>query len=198
MGTWVDFKAVKDTITMEMVLGHYRVDWLKKTPGVELRGRCPVDGGTSNSFHVNTSKNNFQCFNPKCGAKGNVLDFVAAMEKCSVRDAALKLQDWFAITGNDKGEQSSKVVSAGETGSKLAAEKTGDRGVSNQPLKFTLKGIEYEHAYLTGRGIDKETAEKFGVGVFDGKGSMSGRVVYSDSQPSRRTGGVCWQKYRRQ
>ena len=28
---------------------------------------------------------------------GNVLDFVAAMEQCSVRDAAIKLQMWFLV-----------------------------------------------------------------------------------------------------
>ncbi len=49
------------------------------------------------AFHVNTEKNAFHCF--VRGAKGNVLDFVAAMEKCSVRDAGLKLQSWFCLGG---------------------------------------------------------------------------------------------------
>src|SRR5439155_4037839 len=38
-------------------------------------------------------------------------------------------------------------------------------------------GRDPSHAYLQGRGISRETAEKFGVGFFSGKGSMSGRVV---------------------
>ena len=37
--------------------------------------------------------------------------------------------------------------------------------------------MDSSHAYLAGRGIARETAEHFGVGLFSGKGSMSGRVV---------------------
>ena len=56
------------------------------------------------SFIVNTEKNAWAChsdsFKASRGGRGggNVLDFVAALERCSVRDAALKLQDWFAVT----------------------------------------------------------------------------------------------------
>src|SRR5438128_1925362 len=129
---WVDFKAVKEAAPITAVLSHYGIDWLKKQPGGELRGRCPIHGekGSGGSFHANTSKNNFQCFVPSCGAHGNVLDFVAAMEKCSVRDAALKLQDWFQVAGNaGAGKQAHKEDSAGQgTGAQLAAEKRGERG----------------------------------------------------------------------
>jgi DNA primase len=50
-------------------------------------------------------------------------------------------------------------------------------GQPNKPLNFTLKGIDHAHPYLAQRGIDKETAEYFGVGFFSGKGSMAGRIV---------------------
>jgi len=116
-----------------------------------------------------------------CKAKGNVLDFVAAMEKCSVRDAALKLTDWFSLTtaeaaGRER-QHTAPPQNAGGTGSQLAREKAGDRREPNHPLTFTLKGIDYAHPYLAERGIEKETAEYFGVGFFPGKGSMSGRIV---------------------
>ena len=93
---WVDFKAIKAAVSMTAVLERYQVRGLKKQ-GEELRGRCPIHNGEGDAFHVNVSKNAFQCFS--CQAKGNVLDFVAAMEKCSVRDAGLKLQDWFGLGG---------------------------------------------------------------------------------------------------
>ena len=48
---------------------------------------------------------------------------------------------------------------------------------ANKPLKFQLKGVDHEHAYLKERGITAETAQAFGVGYFGGKGSMHGRVV---------------------
>lgn len=167
---WVDFRSVKESVTMSMALDHYQVNWLRKSKD-ELRGRCPIHNGEgTDTFHVNISKNAFQCFS--CKARGNVLDFVAAMEKCSVRDAALKLQDWFSIPAA-AGDRSSTPVTT------PASDKPG-RGeelLINSPLKFQLKGVDCSHAYLQQRGIRKETAEEFGVGFYSGRGSMSGRIV---------------------
>src|SRR5438067_3318596 len=95
---WVDFKAVKDAVDMQMILDHYSIDSLTKT-GDELRGPCPIHKGSkrSRNFTVNMRKNAFKCFSKGCDAHGNVLDLVAALEDCSVRDAALKLQERFKI-----------------------------------------------------------------------------------------------------
>src|ERR1700716_4499664 len=93
---WVDFNAVKEVVSMQMLLDRYQVNWLRKS-GKELRGRCPIHKGDGqDAFHVNLAKNAFNCFS--CHARGNVLDFVAAMEKCNVRDAGLKLKEWFSIS----------------------------------------------------------------------------------------------------
>src|SRR5712692_7768357 len=97
---WEDFKAVKSAVSMQMLLDRYQINWLRKSGG-ELRGRCPIHmGDGQDAFHVNVSKNAFNCFS--CHARGNVLDFVAAMEQCSVRDAAIKLQQWFSIAAPTK------------------------------------------------------------------------------------------------
>jgi DNA primase len=164
---WVDFNSIKAVVTMEMILGRYGVNWLRKN-GEELRGRCPIHQGEGQStFHASVTKNAFNCFS--CKARGNVLDFVAAMEKCSVRAAGAKLMEWFSIS-----------VTPEPDGKKTAAKE--DRGAGepvpvNKPLAFQLKGIDHEHPYLKARGITTETARTFGVGYFPGKGSMSGRVV---------------------
>ena len=103
---WVDFRIIKAAITMQMVLDRYDIT-LKKS-GHELRGKCPIHHGSSNKhFAVNVSKNVFKCFFAQCDAHGNVLDFVAAMEQCSVRDAAVKLRDWFRV--GDTTEQSKQA-----------------------------------------------------------------------------------------
>jgi CHC2-type zinc finger protein/uncharacterized protein DUF1653 len=118
---WVDFKKVKEGVDIQMVLDHYGVKGLAKS-GQELRGPCPVHKGSqrSKNFTVNVSKNAFKCFSSDCGARGNVLDFVAAMERCSVRDAALKLQEWFEIgdtsassPGQSEGTDEATEVSRG-------------------------------------------------------------------------------------
>jgi DNA primase len=103
---WVDFRIIKAAVTMQMVLDRYGI--LLKKSGHELRGKCPIHRGSNNKhFTANVSKNVFKCFFAQCDAHGNVLDFVAAMEQCSVRDAAVKLRDWFRV--GDTTEQSKQA-----------------------------------------------------------------------------------------
>lgn len=168
---WVDFKAIKAAVALTAVLERYQVNWLRKKDD-ELRGRCPIHKGEGQgAFHVNVVKGVFHCFS--CKKRGNVLDFVAAMEQCSIRDAALKLKEWFSV--------SDTAPTAGGRGSKPSESKfpagEGEEPMVNKPLAFQLKGIDPSHPYLAGRSITKETAETFGVGFFSGRGSMAGRVA---------------------
>jgi hypothetical protein len=111
---WVDFKKVKEAVNMEMILAHYSVSGLKAIRD-ELRGPCPIHKASkqSKNFTVNVRKNGFKCFAKECGAHGNVLDFVAAIEKCSIREAALKLRDWFKV--GDRDEISNRQAEESET-----------------------------------------------------------------------------------
>ena len=55
---WVDFKAVKQNVSMQQVLDRYGIK-LKKS-GKELRGRCPIHRGEgTDTFHANTERNAF-------------------------------------------------------------------------------------------------------------------------------------------
>jgi DNA primase len=94
---------------------------------------------------------------------GNVFDFVAEMERCSIREAALRLRD--AFTEN----QLPPVTS---TSKDLAA-----RGPENRPLSFLLRNIDDRHPYLASRGVSEQTARYFGVGYYGGNGFLRGRVV---------------------
>jgi DNA primase len=47
----------------------------------------------------------------------------------------------------------------------------------NPPLKFALKSLDSEHAYLKERGLSPETLAAFGVGMCTGKGLMAGRIA---------------------
>src|ERR1041384_2762780 len=95
---FVDFKIVKAAVTMQMALDHFGIRNLTKS-GDELRGPCPIHHGSKRrkNFTVNIRKNAFKCFSEGCGAGGNVLDLVSAMESCSVREAAVKLKEWFKV-----------------------------------------------------------------------------------------------------
>src|ERR1017187_4030068 len=89
MSGWVDFAAVKRAVSLETVLRHYQVPGLRRRRN-RIEGQCPIHRGQrDDSFRVDLDKNVFHCFS--CQAGGNVLAFVAAMERCSIREAALRL-----------------------------------------------------------------------------------------------------------
>ena len=143
---WVDFKAVKEAVSFEQILAHYKLDGLQKT-GDEMVGACPIhQGDGKRAFHVSLKKNVFNCFS--CKARGNVLDFVAAMEKCSVRDSAIKLQTWFQIAAvsDSAARTEKKSEEVPPVGAKPDSEK-----LINKPLTFQLKGIDPAHEYFVGR-----------------------------------------------
>lgn len=170
---WVDFRAVKEAVSLAEVLRAYGVDWLRARRPGQLEGRCPIHRGDgADAFHVSVSQNAFHCF--ACQAGGNVLDFVAAMERCSVREAALRLAQRLPVSAIGPG-------SAQEKGNWL-----GKNEGDNRPLSFTLRGVDRSHAYLRGRGILAETAARFGVGFYAGPGLMSGRVVIPIHDPRGR------------
>ena len=163
MSGWVDFGAVKQAVSLETVLRRYQVPGLRKRRN-QLQGPCPIHRGQRNdSFRADLDKNAFHCFS--CQAGGNVLDFVAAMERCSIREAALRLQRWFSIGVPDQ----SWAPPSGQ----LVRKKEG----FNPPLPFALTNVDHAHGYLAGRGIDRATASEFGVGFYARPGLMNGRIV---------------------
>jgi DNA primase len=82
MSNWLDFKSIKRESSLESVLRHYRVT-PRRSGKDQYRGRCPIYGGDGlEAFHANLVRDVFHCF--ACGAGGTVLDFVAAIERCSL------------------------------------------------------------------------------------------------------------------
>ena len=170
MTEWVDFRAVKKAVSLESVLRHYGVPGLHRR-GDRLAGRCPIHRGQrEDSFRASLSKNAFHCF--ACQASGNVLDFVAAMEHCSVREAARRLQRWFVVPPPAGSGLPRPTIGGGPPGELVREKET-----SNAALRFALTGVDSTHPYLALRGIDRTTAAQFGVGFYAGPGLMSGRLV---------------------
>lgn len=173
---WVDFRAIKEAVSLEAVLEHYQVKHLRRRRQDQLEGCCPLHRGErQDAFHAHLNKNVFHCF--ACDAKGNVLDFVAAMEKCSIREAALKLQASFGRPGRGTAiaARPAGVVEKGELVRKELA--------ANPALPFELNNVNTAHPYLVERGIQRATAAEFGVGFYSGTGLMQGRIVIPIHNP---------------
>jgi len=187
--SWVDFRTVKNVVSMEMALAHYGI-MLHRLSRCYLRGRCPLPNHASKSsrqsFIVNTEKNAWACHSGSCaGARGgrvggNVLDFVACMEGCTIRDAALRLQTWFSLADEPAHRHTDADVQRRELRSVRTVPPKSDSVIGpehNPPLSFTLMNVDVHHPYMAERRIGSETAKCFGVGFFAGRGYMEGRIV---------------------
>jgi DNA primase len=192
---WVDFKTIKSSVSIEAVLGRYGVQ-LRRVNETSFRAVCPLPSHTSKgapSFCVNSEKGAWSCKSESCvqgrgggSTGGNILDFVAVMERCSVRDAAIKIAEWFNISmpAGTPISASKKTPQPDRPPEEVAEKKRGGESrennlptPENKPLGFSLKGIVHNHPYLINRGVSPETAEAFGAGFFPGRGSMAGRIV---------------------
>ncbi len=163
----LDLAALKRAVRLEQVLEHYGIQGLRRSGRDQYRGRCPIHQGQGReAFHVNLARDIFHCFS--CGAGGTVLDFVAAMEGCRLRQAAAKLRDWFGVP--PMAAQAGRVAVAAKPS--LVTEK---RNLS--PLRFVLRSVDPSHPYLQSRGITAVTAAEFGVGFYGGPGLLRQRLV---------------------
>lgn len=167
-----DFRSIKQRIPIDGVLARYGVK-LRPVGPHTLCGPCPLPTHTSRhsreSFSVNLARQVWCCHSASCIAArdgrlgGHVIDLVAMLERCSLRQAGIRLQDWFRVLASDPAPRRP----AGESAS----------AQPNSPLGFTLQGIDTGHPYLTHRGISPATARSFGVGMYRGAGFLAGRVV---------------------
>jgi DNA primase len=161
MQTWVDFAAIKQSVPLASLLRQYQVK-LRRSGRDQYRGCCPIHRGQGREvFHANLTRNVFHCFS--CGAGGSVLDFVAAMERCTLREAALQLAAEIAGPLKPRAGGQEQLVTR--------------KSKPLSPLGFTLRGIDTAHPYLPARGIETATAEQFGIGFYHGSGIFSGRLV---------------------
>jgi DNA primase len=171
MMEWVDFRVLKQTVSIAEILHHYRIA-LKPTGGGVLRGACPLPTHSSDSsqvsFMADIRKNVWACHSQSCvharhGAiGGNIFDFVCLMEACSLRTAGLLIQRWSHEVQNER-----------------PVHDHGHEPVPkpNPELAFRLTPIQSEHPYLQQRGVHRALADRFGIGFYLGRGLMRGRVV---------------------
>jgi DNA primase len=175
MSAWIDFKELRAKLTFEQVLRHYGVE--VKRCGNQHHGFCPLPNhnGKKNSpsFSANLEKGIFQCFG--CGAKGNLLEFAALMEKVDPKDGAA-----FRKVAGELQKKLCPELGGSQDAAKKPAAKLDKAPelpvVVNVPLDFELKGLDATHPYLLNRGFSQDTIERFGLG-FCSRGSLKDRVA---------------------
>lgn len=186
-GVWVNFSEIRTRVSLEDVLFTlYRLNHLKRSHD-KVTGPCPIHGGDNpRGFSADLTKNVWHCFT-RCKKGGNAIDFAAAMDKSSIRDAALKLQAFF-LEGNNpprQDTQGSATKVSGDLSSvhpqtqaaKSDPERPRDeRPARNPKLDLVLK-LKTDHPHLTHeRGLRRETIEHFGVG-YQTAGTLRGMIA---------------------
>ena len=104
----LDFEAIKQIPVADVAAVHYHLHLVSK--GEYANCACPLpthkQGDRAKSFSINVRDNYWRCFSASCnennGGKkgGDVINFVALMERCREKDAAEKLADWYGLNGN--------------------------------------------------------------------------------------------------
>lgn len=199
--TYVDFADIKRRVTLEQVLRHYKLFETLSGTGTQRKAPDPFnDGpkGKSQPLAVNLEKNVWTLFSKDQRTGGNVIDFVMRKESCDVREAALKLSQWFELSA-PSGRDTEKVADvqpakAGAAPTHLlsdAVQRDNPRSEPfNKPLGFALQGLDAHHEalspLLTQWGIDRRVVASFGAGYYTGNGkAMKGRLavpIYRDDQ----------------
>src|SRR5262245_3847100 len=184
---FVCFRTIKQAVSLEETLAHYGVR-LRRVGGASLRGHCPLPSHSSKvsnqSLAVDTARRVWACHSASCIAArggrlgGSVIDFVAAMNGCSILEAALRLQERFLSSPHTVIVAADRVTTTG-THQQKRITSVGDLvlPLPNEPLTFMLMKVDSSHPYLADRRIREETAACFGIGFYRGRGLMSGRIV---------------------
>lgn len=178
MGTWIDFRTLREQLDFGRVLAHYGISLKRR--GSQAVAKCPLPKhpkeSTTLSLSVNLPKRVFQCF--ACGAKGNVLDFIAYMENLDPRNSREFRQAAIIAQERFVGTPASKPPNAVQPAEpKVPSPSPSDLPVLvNEPLDFALKNLDTQPSYLLLRGFTQETINHFGLGYCT-KGTFAGRIV---------------------
>jgi DNA primase len=168
----IDFTSLKRRASFATVLDRYGLARPSRHRHFIL---CPFHRESDPSCRIDQDRNRFHCFG--CGAKGSVLDFVARLEGCTLRDAAVLVAAYCGIAAEDA--KPAMARDAGEPDASGKAERAdgassgSDTGI--RPLGFTLR-LDPSHPYLAGRGLTPEAIAQFGLGFCD-RGVMRGRIA---------------------
>src|SRR4051812_31326182 len=199
----VDFKALKERTRGQMpaVLAHYGITPVSQNE--QTRIRCPFHDDERPSCTVNLTAGVFSCKAAGCGVEGGLLDFVQRKEASSLPKAAETLASICGVAvplldgtlrpvngarSNDRG----KTASPSSRGLNVhpgpaqrehgtVPERTAPEKVRNKPqnkaLGLTLSlDLEAGMPYLTARGVTREQAEAFGLGLCTTGKTIPGRL----------------------
>lgn len=147
-------EKIKQRIDLVEFVRQY-VPHLKKA-GKTWKACCPFHKEKTPSFTVSSEKGLYYCFG--CQEGGDIFDFLMKMENLSFNEAVRKLADIAGVEYRPQGG-----FSAAEQ-QRINARKTLDWAKGFYHKNLMSAGGEFTRNYVKGRGLTKETVQKFELG----------------------------------
>ena len=152
-------RAVKERLNLADIARRYME--LKRN-GTRWTACCPFHGETKPSFSINEEEGFFYCFG--CQVSGDIFDFYSKINGLDFQETLEQLAAEAGITldpRRDTGQERTREKERGERRRMLAVyEFAAGHYAQNLHAKGATSCLEY----MERRGIDKEAAERFGLG----------------------------------
>ncbi|MCP3986979.1 MAG: DNA primase [bacterium] len=145
-------QQVRDRVDIVDVVG--RVVSLKKA-GRNFKGLCPFHEEKTPSFNVSPDRGTYHCFG--CGEGGNAFSFVMNHEGLAFPEAVRSLAAEVGIEIKTEAGDGSPGVTEPVLAANLVAQALYRRALMGEDGAAA-------RAYLAERGLDREIAERFGIG----------------------------------
>jgi DNA primase len=160
-GALEDFKSRLPLV--DIVARHVRL--IRR--GNRHQGLCPFHQEKSPSFYVFEDQGNYHCFG--CGAHGNAIDFVMAIEGLPFAEALRRLSDLTGIPAPLRSP--SQAETSAERVNPLLAANEAARGWFQEQLAASAGRIARD--YLQRRGVPEALRQRFAIGYApDGRDVM--------------------------
>jgi DNA primase len=139
--------------------------------GRDLWGCCPFHNEKTPSFHVVQDKGFYHCFG--CGQHGNAVDFIMAIEGLDFAQAIARLAELTGLPAPQRaGAPAPAIDQTLYAVNEAAARWFAGRLESGQGAEAA--------AYLAGRGLDRATVVRFGLGYAPGDRTSLKRALQAE------------------
>ena len=159
MGRYVNniSEVILDAIDLEALISEYVT---LKRAGANVKGLCPFHNEKTPSFVVSKDKQYYHCFG--CGASGNAIGFVMAIENMDFLDAIEFLAEKAHM---DLDQYREKGQSNYKPQNKDLKKKYFE--ITGHAARYFYSNLKKDHnalTYFKNRGISEETLKQFGLG----------------------------------
>lgn len=143
--------------------------------GGEFWGCCPFHHEKSPSFHVIPSQQRWKCFG--CGKGGDCFQFVMERDNVDFPDALRTLADRAGIELAQDVSYARRRGSGSRRARLFEALEAAQRFYNAQLTRVRGSGPDRARAYLGGRGMGLEVAQRWGLGYAPGSGSLTSELL---------------------